>query len=61
MENGKIENLQLIKIHSKSDREMMLMIGDGKDDLKAANDFNIKFYPVGNYLTPNRTDFSELF
>ena len=61
MENGKIENLQLIKKHSKSDKEMMLMIGDGKDDFKAAYEYNIKFYPVGDYLTSNRTDYSELF
>ena len=58
MEHGKRENLEIIKKHSNSEKKMMIMIGDGKDDLKAAKDFNIKFYPVGNKLTKKTSDFT---
>tara|TARA_Y100001978_G_scaffold202623_1_gene224405 strand:+ start:1637 stop:2281 length:645 start_codon:yes stop_codon:yes gene_type:complete len=60
MEKSKIENLRKIKEHSKTDKKLMLMIGDGKDDLKAAELFKIKFYPVGTILTDTITDYSHL-
>ena len=59
-EDNKIENLRIIKSHSKSYKKRMVMIGDGLDDFKASEYFNINFYPVGLQLTGKLTDFSSL-
>jgi len=60
IENGKIENINKIKKHSKSNEESILMIGDGIDDMNAAEQADISFYPVGIKLTGKVSDFSEL-
>ena len=60
VEQSKKENLKCIQKHSKSEKKSMLMIGDGQDDLKAAEEFKIKFYPVGTNLTSTHSDFSHL-
>lgn len=59
-ENKKIENLKIIKSHSKSYKKKIIMIGDGLDDLQASENFNINFYPVGLELTGQPPDFSSL-
>ena len=60
LEKSKIENLKFIQKHSKSEKKFMISIGDGIDDFKASNDFKIKFYPVGSFLTNKPTDYSAL-
>ena len=60
VENNKKENIRKIKNHSSSDKKSMIMIGDGKDDMNAAEEFDIDFYPVGTNLTSSVTDFSAL-
>ena len=60
MGNGKKENIKKIKKHSRSNKKSILMIGDGIDDMKAAEEFNINFYPVGFKLTGRVSDFLEL-
>ena len=60
MEGNKLENLKKIKEDSKTLKNKIIMIGDGKDDLKAANEFNIKFYPVGINLTGTFPNFKSL-
>lgn len=59
-EDKKIDNLKIIKSHSKSFKKRMIMIGDGLDDFQASKIFNINFYPVGLELTGRTTDFSSL-
>ena len=60
MENGKKENIKKIKKHSRSNKKSILMIGDGIDDMKAAEEFDISFYPVGFKLTGRVSDFLGL-
>ena len=60
LEGSKLDNLKRIKEDSNSLKNKMIMIGDGKDDLKAAKEFNIKFYPVGINLTGIFPNFTSL-
>ncbi len=60
LEGSKLENLKKIKDDSNSLKNKMIMIGDGKDDLKATKEFNINFYPVGMNLTGKFPNFTGL-
>ncbi len=60
MECSKIMNLIKIKEQSSSDKNSMIMIGDGKDDKEAALNFGIEFLPVGELLTMSKPNYSNL-
>ena len=60
MECSKIMNLIKIKNHSSSDKNSMIMVGDGKDDEESALNFGIEFLPVGELLTMSKPNYSNL-
>ena len=61
LESSKIINLKKIQENSNCEKNLMIMIGDGLDDEEAAHNFGIKFLPVGELLTKNKPDFTNIY